>query len=90
MHLFLTIQIDYIEQDAIITIKDTERETNAPWGISRLSTAKPNGTTYSYDSSAGEGTCAYIIDTGIDVSHEVGIELFYFSSQPNLFFWNVN
>ena len=26
-------------------------------------------TTYAYDSSAGEGTCSYIVDTGILTSH---------------------
>lgn len=65
------LKVDYIEQDAIITIKATESQQNAPWGIARLSTSEPGGTTYSYDSSAGEGTCAYIVDTGIEVSHPV-------------------
>ncbi|KAK2752711.1 serine protease precursor [Colletotrichum kahawae] len=59
--------IDFIEQDAIMTISATQ--TNAPWGLARLSSSSPGGTTYSYDDSAGEGTCAYIIDTGIDVEH---------------------
>lgn len=61
--------VDFIEQDAIVTIKTTQ--TNAPWGLARLSSAQPGGTTYSYDASAGEGTCAYIVDTGIDVDHPV-------------------
>ncbi|KAI1844127.1 hypothetical protein JX265_013768 [Neoarthrinium moseri] len=59
--------IDYIEQDAIITIKATQR--NADWGLARLSNAKSGSTTYTYDDSAGEGTCAYIVDTGIDTTH---------------------
>ncbi|GKT64971.1 serine protease precursor [Colletotrichum tofieldiae] len=59
--------VDFIEQDAIVTIKATQR--NAPWGLARLSSAQPGSTTYSYDESAGEGTCAYIVDTGIDVEH---------------------
>ncbi|KAL0934924.1 serine protease precursor [Colletotrichum truncatum] len=59
--------IDFIEQDAIMSIKATQR--NAPWGLARISSSSPGGTTYSFDESAGEGTCAYIIDTGIDVDH---------------------
>ncbi|KAI1654502.1 subtilisin-like protein [Daldinia decipiens] len=60
--------VDYIEQDAIVTIKATQE--NADWGLARLSSSEPGSTTYTYDDSAGEGTCAYIIDTGIEVDHE--------------------
>ncbi|KAK0385996.1 hypothetical protein NLU13_5833 [Sarocladium strictum] len=42
---------------------------NAPWGLARISSSSPGGTTYTYDESAGEGTCAYVVDTGIDVDH---------------------
>ncbi|WQF87641.1 Putative peptidase S8 propeptide/proteinase inhibitor I9 [Colletotrichum destructivum] len=59
--------VDSVEQDAVVTISATQR--NAPWGLARLSSAKPGSTTYSYDESAGDGTCAYIVDTGIDVEH---------------------
>ncbi|KAF4784063.1 subtilase [Colletotrichum scovillei] len=59
--------VDFIEQDAIVTIKATQR--SAPWGLARLSSTAPGSTTYSYDESAGEGTCAYIVDTGIDIEH---------------------
>jgi subtilisin family serine protease len=59
--------VDYIEQDAIVTIQDTQE--GAPWGLARISSAEPGSSTYTYDSSAGEGTCAYIVDTGIDVDH---------------------
>lgn len=52
-----------------MTIKATQR--NADWGLARLSSTKPGATTYVYDESAGEGTCAYIVDTGIDIKHPV-------------------
>ncbi|KAK1762166.1 serine protease precursor [Phialemonium atrogriseum] len=61
--------VEYIEQDAVVSIKATQSQTNAPWGLARLSSSKPGGTTYTYDSTAGTGTCAYIVDTGIDVAH---------------------
>ena len=38
-------------------------------GIARLSSQEPGSTTYTYDASAGEGTCAYVVDTGIDTEH---------------------
>ncbi|KAI1204155.1 peptidase S8/S53 domain-containing protein [Annulohypoxylon truncatum] len=60
--------IDYIEQDAVVTIKATQED--ADWGLARLSNSEPGSTTYTYDDSAGEGTCAYVIDTGIEVDHE--------------------
>ncbi|KAH7251060.1 peptidase S8/S53 domain-containing protein [Fusarium tricinctum] len=61
--------VEYIEQDAYISIKATTQQENAPWGLARLSSSRAGGKTYTYDESAGEGTCAYIIDTGIDVEH---------------------
>ncbi|KAH9987999.1 peptidase S8/S53 domain-containing protein [Xylariaceae sp. FL0662B] len=60
--------VDYIEQDAVIKISATQQ--NADWGLARLSNADASSTTYTYDDSAGEGTCAYIIDTGIEADHE--------------------
>lgn len=63
-----SFQVDYIEQDAVVTIQATQE--NADWGLARLSSSDPGSTTYTYDDSAGEGTCAYVIDTGIYVEHE--------------------
>jgi subtilisin family serine protease len=42
---------------------------DAPWGLSRLSSKTAGSTTYVYDDSAGAGTCAYIIDSGIQADH---------------------
>ncbi|OAA51422.1 subtilisin-like protease [Metarhizium rileyi] len=60
--------VDYIEQDAIITISATTQE-DADWGLARLSSQTPGTTTYTYDESAGEGTCAFVIDTGVEAEH---------------------
>jgi subtilisin family serine protease len=59
--------VEYIEQDAIVTAYATQE--GAPWGLARLSNTEPGSTTYTYDDTAGEGTCAYVVDTGIDVEH---------------------
>ncbi|KAK3995200.1 putative serine protease with a subtilisin domain [Cladorrhinum sp. PSN332] len=44
-------------------------QSNAPWGLGSISHRKPNSTDYIYDASAGEGTTAYVIDTGIRATH---------------------
>ena len=54
-------QVDFIEQDAIVTISATQE--NADWGLARLSSTEPGTTTYTYDDTAGAGTCAYVVDT---------------------------
>jgi subtilisin family serine protease len=61
--------VEYIEQDAIITLASYTEERDAPWGLGRISHRQPGSTTYAYDDSAGAGTCAYVIDTGVDASH---------------------
>lgn len=62
--------VEYIEQDAVFTINDIVTQKDVPWGLARLSSRTKGATAYSYDDSAGEGTCSYVIDTGIYVEHE--------------------
>ncbi|KAL8420478.1 hypothetical protein RB594_003315 [Gaeumannomyces avenae] len=62
-------EVDYIEENAVVSINAYTTQTGAPWGIARLSSRGTGSTTYTYDSSAGSGVCAYIVDTGIQVSH---------------------
>ncbi|KAG5957683.1 hypothetical protein E4U58_005710 [Claviceps cyperi] len=59
--------VDFIEQDAIVTISNTQ--TDADWGLSRISSRKAGSSVYTYDKSAGAGTCAFVIDTGVEDSH---------------------
>jgi hypothetical protein len=61
-----------VEQDAVVTIDAYTSQSGAPWGLGRVSHHATNVTTYTYDSSAGAGTCSYVIDTGIYTAHEVG------------------
>ncbi|KAI0842767.1 subtilisin-like protein [Hypoxylon sp. FL0890] len=60
--------VEFIEQDAIMSINAYITQTGAPWGISRLS-HKSGTNGYIYDSTAGTGTCSYVIDTGIYTDH---------------------
>ncbi|KAI8952899.1 subtilisin-like protease PR1K [Xylaria longipes] len=61
--------VEYIEHDAIVKAYATATQTGADWGLARLSNTSPSSSTYTYDESAGEGVCAYIVDTGIDITH---------------------
>lgn len=69
-------KVEYVEQDAIIRISATQ--SDAPWGLARISSKEPGSTTYTYDDAAGEGTCAYIVDTGIDTTHSVCLKIHSF------------
>lgn len=44
-------------------------QKNAPWGLGSISHRAPSSTDYVYDDSAGAGTYAYIIDTGLYTEH---------------------
>ncbi|KAK1777045.1 peptidase S8/S53 domain-containing protein [Copromyces sp. CBS 386.78] len=61
--------VEYIEQEAVFTINTYVSQSSAPWGLARISSRTKGKTTYTYDDSAGAGTCAYIIDTGINTAH---------------------
>ncbi|KAJ8118782.1 hypothetical protein OPT61_g311 [Boeremia exigua] len=74
--------VEYIEQDAVVTanlgvaddIDDIEKrayvtQSSSTWGLGRISHQNKGTTTYTYDSTAGENTCVYVIDTGIYTAH---------------------
>ncbi|KXJ96263.1 subtilisin-like serine protease precursor [Microdochium bolleyi] len=61
--------VEFIEHDAEVNAYAYVTQTGATWGITRVSHRSRTATGYTYDSSAGEGTCSYIIDTGIETSH---------------------
>ncbi|MFZ3078951.1 MAG: S8 family peptidase [Bellilinea sp.] len=59
--------VEYIEVDQTVTIDGTQ--TPATWGLDRIDQhSLPLNNTYTYNST-GAGVNAYIIDTGIQVSH---------------------
>ncbi|KAH8893905.1 subtilisin-like protein [Thozetella sp. PMI_491] len=61
--------VEYVEQDAIVTASAYVTQTSASWGLARISHHTLNYNEYTYDSSAGEGTCVYVIDSGINTAH---------------------
>ncbi|KAK7686101.1 hypothetical protein QCA50_010913 [Cerrena zonata] len=69
--------VESIEEDGIMSINVIVAQTDAPWGLARISQngrlADQNPAnlnfTYRYDSSAGFGSDIYVIDTGIFIGH---------------------
>ncbi|KAB2111620.1 Cuticle-degrading protease [Alternaria gaisen] len=59
----------YSSQDARVHVFETKTQLNATWGLGRISHIKPGQNSYLYDSTAGEGTCVYVVDTGIETTH---------------------
>lgn len=45
-------------------------QSGAPWGLGTVSHRTSGSTSYIYDSSAGAGTFAYVVDSGINTSHQ--------------------
>ncbi|KAG0280561.1 hypothetical protein BGZ96_001522 [Linnemannia gamsii] len=62
--------VDYIEQDSIVSIVGTQQSPPS-WGLPRVSQRGrvSQGTSYKYANSAGAGVTAYVVDTGINTAH---------------------
>ncbi|MZD08575.1 S8 family serine peptidase [Streptomyces sp. SID5785] len=57
-----------VEQNQRVHVDATQ--SDAPWGLDRVDqSALPLSGTYTYPDSAGSGVTAYVIDTGVRVSH---------------------
>ncbi|GAA2262255.1 hypothetical protein GCM10010145_28970 [Streptomyces ruber] len=57
-----------VEQDQKVRL--TATQNNAPWGLDRVDqNALPLNRTYTYPDSAGSGVTAYVIDTGVRITH---------------------
>ena len=66
----------------VYTCADVVTQKPVPsWGLGRISSSKklpdppPDDLGYTYDATAGANTWAYVIDTGILITHEVFINL---------------
>jgi subtilisin family serine protease len=59
--------VEYIEQQTEVSLFGTQY--SAPWGLARLSNKLRGSETYTYDDAAGEGVCAYVLDSGIQIDH---------------------
>ncbi|KAI3333034.1 proteinase T-like protein [Ustulina deusta] len=61
--------VEFIEQDSIMSINAYVTQSGSTWGLARVSHHSVSASGYVYDSTAGAGTCAYIVDTGIYTAH---------------------
>ena len=61
--------VEYVEQDQVFHVETTQ--SNPPsWGLDRIDQANlPLNSAYSY-TSTGSGVTAYVIDTGVRISHQ--------------------
>ncbi|RDW65929.1 S8 family peptidase [Aspergillus mulundensis] len=62
-------EVANVEEDQIWYLDALTSQSGAPWGLGAISHKGQSSTTYIYDTSAGEGTYAYVVDTGINVDH---------------------
>ncbi|KAI8957618.1 oryzin precursor [Daldinia sp. FL1419] len=62
--------VELIEDDGTISLMKHTVQRDAPWGLADLSHRIANHTDYVYDSKAGEGMYAYILDTGLLTTHD--------------------
>jgi len=61
--------VDYIEQDATVELRQTSVQNSATWGLDRIDQAdRPLDTQYHYGPT-GSNVYAFIIDTGLRVDH---------------------
>ncbi|MDI9833877.1 S8 family peptidase [Streptomyces sp. KAU_LT] len=59
-----------VEQNQTVRLADTT-QSSAPWGLDRIDqSALPLSGTYTYPDSAGSGVTAYVIDTGVRITHQ--------------------
>ncbi|KAI1371775.1 oryzin precursor [Hypoxylon crocopeplum] len=62
--------VEFVELDSPITLMKHITQEDAPWGLGSISHRVANHTDFVYDSRAGEGTYAYILDSGLLHTHE--------------------
>ncbi|KAG8411168.1 hypothetical protein J3459_016564 [Metarhizium acridum] len=68
-------EVDYVEPDQWMSTSELVVQQNAPPGLQRLSEAAPVGQqqqkgAYVFDSSAGNTTTAYVVDSGCLTTHQ--------------------
>ncbi|KAF2844192.1 subtilisin-like serine protease-like protein PR1A [Plenodomus tracheiphilus IPT5] len=78
MNISTVERIDWVEQDTVMSLDSdqiikrdfvTQTSTSSIWGLGRISYLNPNAGNYTYDRSAGVGTCVYIVGTGVQTTH---------------------
>ena len=63
------VQVEFVEPDTYVKTSAFIAQANATWGLSRISQRQVQSNVYTFDESAGAGTVAYVIDSGINTAH---------------------
>ncbi|CAI6090477.1 hypothetical protein V2G26_005958 [Clonostachys chloroleuca] len=63
-------EADEEEEEEELETRDITEQKNATWGLRSISHRQPGGDNYIYDENAGADTYAYVIDSGIRITHE--------------------
>ena len=61
--------VEDIEEDQTWYISALTTQSNAPWGLASVSHRRPSQSGYIFDTSAGQNTFGYVVDTGININH---------------------
>lgn len=67
--IFDSDEVAYIEADTRVSINALSTQEDSTTGLARLSHADAGTPGYVFDSTAGEGITAFVVDTGIMISH---------------------
>ncbi|GJJ71493.1 hypothetical protein EMPS_03843 [Entomortierella parvispora] len=68
--LLASPEVEYVEQDQIVTLNAAQQNNPPSWGLPRISQRQSNvNAAYYYQAQAGAGVTAYVIDTGINTAH---------------------
>ncbi|KFY16913.1 hypothetical protein V492_01021 [Pseudogymnoascus sp. VKM F-4246] len=62
--------VAYIEKDGKVHANDIKTREGATWGLGRISHKEAGSDSFVYDSSAGQGSTVYVVDTGIYIEHD--------------------
>jgi hypothetical protein len=72
MEIASATEVAYVEADTVVKTGAFVSQASAPAGLRRISHAAAGNTGYIYDNSSGSGIVAYVVDTGIKLTHTVG------------------
>ncbi|KAH3687452.1 hypothetical protein WICPIJ_001562 [Wickerhamomyces pijperi] len=66
--------VKHVELDSRVFASEFDTQNGAPWGLARIShrdsLSLGSFNKYLYDSEGGEGVTSYVIDTGVNTSHD--------------------
>ncbi|EGU76035.1 alkaline proteinase [Fusarium oxysporum f. sp. raphani 54005] len=64
-----TMYLSYEESEPELADRALTTQSGAPWGLGTISHRTSGSTSYIYDTTAGQGSYAYVVDSGVQVSH---------------------